>query len=71
MIEKHFDKIERAIKNNFLVIFSDFQKVYTSQSSAYLRGKVRFLDNSYLSLFHYVYFKDDKYSIDYRYHKIK
>ena len=40
MIEKHLDEIDRIIKDDSLVFFSDIQKVYTSPNSAYIKAEV-------------------------------
>ncbi len=68
MIEKYLDEIDRVIKDDSLVFFSDFQKVYTSPNTAYIKAKVRFIDNSLLNLFQHVCFKESKPIINYRYH---
>jgi len=70
MIEKHLDEIDRVIKDDSLVFFSDIQQVYTSPNSAYIKAKVRFIDNSLLNLFQHVRFKESKPIINYRYHLI-
>lgn len=69
MIEEHFDDIEGIIRDDLLVIFLDFHRVYAGPKTAYIKGKVRFIDNSLLSLFQHVCFKEGKLIItDYRYH---
>ena len=68
MIEKHLDEIDKVIKDDFLVFFSDIQKVYTSPNSAYIKAKVRFIDNSLLNLFQHVCLKESEPVINYRYH---
>ena len=54
MIDEQLEEIERALKGASLVIFSDFQRIYTSPNSAYVKGEARFMNNSFLNLFHHV-----------------
>ena len=68
MIDEHLDEIEKIINDDHLVIFSDFQKIYTSQKTAYIKAKIRFVDNSFLSVFHHVHYEDGLFNFDYRYH---
>lgn len=68
MIEEHLDEIEKVIKEDYLVIISDFQRIYTSHNTAYLKAKVRFIDNSFLGIFHHVHDENGLFSFDYRYH---
>ncbi len=68
MIDGHLDEIEKIIKDDHLVIFSDFQRVCTSQNTSYIKAKARFVDNSFLSIFHHIQEKNGLFSFDYRYH---
>ena len=68
MIEKHLDEIDRIIKDDSLVFFSDIQKVYTSPNSTYIKAEVRFIGNTLLNLFQHIRFKESKPIINYRYH---
>ena len=68
MIDEHLDEIEKIIKGDSLVILSDFQRIYTSQNTAYIKAKVRFIDNSFLSIFHHVHDENGLFGFDYRYH---
>jgi hypothetical protein len=68
VIDEHLDEIEKIIKGDPLVILSDFQRIYTSQNTAYIKAKVRFIDNSFLSIFHHVHDENGLFGFDYRYH---
>lgn len=68
MIDEHLVEIEKIIKEDYLVIFSDFQKIYTSQNTAYIKAKTKFIDDSFLSIFHHVRDENGLFSFDYRYH---
>ena len=68
MIDEHLDEIEKLIKDDHLVIFSDFQRIYTSLNTAYLKAKVRFIDNSFLGIFYHILDENGLFSFDYRYH---
>ncbi len=68
MIDEHLDEIEKIIKDDHLVIFSDFQRICTSQNTAYIKAKIMFIDNSFLSIFHHVHDENGLFSFDYRYH---
>ena len=41
MIDEQFDEIEKTIKDDHLVIFSDFQRVCTSQNTAFVKARIR------------------------------
>ncbi len=64
MIDEHLVEIGKIIKDDYLVIFSDFQKIYTSQNTAYIKAKIKFIDNSSLSVFHYVHDENGQLSFD-------
>ena len=68
MIDEHLDEIEKTIKDDHLVIFSDFQRINTSHNTAYIKAKIRFIDNSFCGIFHYVHDENGLFSFDYRYH---
>lgn len=69
MIDAHFDKIEKAVTDNPLVIFISFHRIYTSSKTAYIKGQITFIDGSSLSIFQHVQIKEDRLIItDYRYH---
>lgn len=66
MIDEHLDEIERIIKDDRLIIFSDFQRICTSQNTAYIKVKNRFIDNSFLCIFHHVHDENGLFRFDYR-----
>jgi len=68
VIDEHLDEIEKIIKDDRLVIFSDFQRICTSQNTAYIKAKIRFIDSSFLSIFHHVHDENGRFSFDYRDH---
>jgi len=53
VIDEYLDEIEKLIKDDHLIIFSDVQKVFTSQNTAYTKVKAKFIDNSLYLLMDY------------------
>jgi len=41
VIDEHPVETEKIIKDDYLVILSDFQKIYTSQNTAYIKAKIK------------------------------
>ncbi len=39
VIDEHLNEAEKIIKNDHPIIFSDLQKVYTSQNTAYIKDE--------------------------------
>ncbi len=68
-IKRHFDRLEKTIGDDPLVVLSDFHRVYTSPATAFVKGKARFINNSLLNIFQHVRINEGKLFIsDYRYH---
>ena len=69
MIDDHFNDIEKAIKNDPFVVFSDFNRIHTSSVTVYIKGVIKFIDGTSLCIFQHARIKE-KYLIitDYRFH---
>ena len=69
MINEHFNCLEATIRAEPLVITASFQRTYTSPDTAYLRGRVTFVDGSQLALFEHLAIQVGQVVVtDYRYH---
>ncbi len=69
MIDDHFNNLEKAVKADPFVIIAEFNRVRTSSVTAYIKGVVKLIDGSSLSIFQHVRIKEKELLItDYRYH---
>jgi hypothetical protein len=69
VIDNHFNNIEKAIRNDPFVVFSDFNRIHTSSVTAYIKGVIKLIDGTSLSIFQHARIKEkDLIITDYRYH---